>query len=177
MRSESAPTRNRLSRWTLSELDRWNRMGLTPKHPSQDTENLCAFFGALDVLTWFGPEVQPLVHGSAACGLSHGAMRPCANNSSNHRPRVLSTHLGPEHVVYGGHDRLVESLKDVDRRHKPKVIVVLTNCCSYMIGEDVKGTVESLAPELDADVLALEVAGCDGTGFRKGADKALDLLF
>lgn len=177
MRSESAPAKGRFSRWTLSELDRWNRMGLTPMHRSQDTESLCAFFGALDVLTWFGPEVQPLVHGSAACGLSHGAMRPCGNNSSFHRPRVLSTNLGPEHVVYGGRDRLIESLKDVDRRHTAKVIVVLTNCCSYMIGEDVQGTIATVAPELGADVLALEVAGCDGTGFRKGADKALDLLF
>jgi nitrogenase molybdenum-iron protein alpha/beta subunit len=177
MKEEPVAHKDRFSRWTLEELDRWNRQGLTPIHPSQDTEYLCAFFGALDVLSWFGPEVLTLVHGSSGCGLSHGGMRPCSSNSPQRHSRPHSTNLGPQHVVFGGQDRLIEALEDVDRRLKPKVIVVITNCCSYMIGEDVKGTVASVAPRLEADVLALEVAGCDGTGFRKGADKALDLLF
>ena len=53
MRKETVHTKDRFSHWTLKELDRWNKMGVTPIHRSQDTESLCAFFGALDVLTWF----------------------------------------------------------------------------------------------------------------------------
>ena len=168
---------DRFSQWSLKELDRWNRLNLVPKHHSQDTEYLCAFFGALDVLSWFGSEVLILVHGSAGCGLSYSGMRPCSGNSGVDRTSVFCTNLNSQHVVYGGRERLTQALRELDEAHRPRLIVVLTNCCSYMIGEDVPGTIQSVANELSADVLSLEVAGCDGTGFRKGADKAFDMLF
>jgi nitrogenase molybdenum-iron protein alpha/beta subunit len=177
MRKDTAISRDRFSHWTLRELDHWNKMGVTPIHHSQDTEYLCAFFGALDVLTWFAPEVLTLVHGSAGCGLSLSGMRPCSSRSNPHRPRVFSTNLNPHHVIHGGHDRLAQVLRDIDRSQSPRAIVVITNCCSYITGEDVKGIVREVAPGLRAHVLNLEVAGCDGSGFRKGAEKALDLIF
>ncbi len=167
----------KFSHWTLKELNQWNRMGLLPAHESQDIESMCAFFGALDVLTWFAPGVLTLVHGSAGCGLSLAGARAWPGGSATHRPRPLCTAMDAHHVVFGGEERLRQALQEVDTRFAPKLIVVLTNCCSYIIGEDVAGVVQSMAPNLRTDVLNLELAGSCGIGFRQGAYKAFDLLF
>ncbi len=167
----------KFSLWTLKELNEWNKRGLLPSHETQDIEATCAFFGALDVLSWFQPEVLTLVHGTAGCGLSLSAARAWPGCSAGHRPLPLTTGMDAHDVIHGGVHRLSEALREVDAKYSPKIIVVLTNCCSYIIGDDVAGTVQSVAPDLKARILSLEVAGCTGSGFRRGSDAALDLLF
>lgn len=65
----------------------------------------------------------------------------------------------------------------LDAEDQGKLIVVLTNCCSYITGENVADLVEEFSHTINKDVLSLEVSGCSGSGFRKGADAAFDLLF
>lgn len=166
----------KFSHWTLKELHEWNKRGLLPWHETQDIEATCAFFGALDVLSWFQPDVLTLVHGTAGCGLSLSSARAWPGCSKKHRPMPLTTGMDAQDVIQGGTHRLSKALVEVDETYSPKIIVVLTNCCSYIIGDDVAGTVQNIARELKANVLTLEVAGCTGSGFRKGSDAALDLL-
>ncbi len=167
----------KFSQWTLKDLNQWNKAGVLPAFESQDIENACAFFGALDVLTWFAPEVLTLVHGSVGCSLNIAPSRAWPGSSAQHRPNPFCTAMDATQVVYGGEDRLRQALVEVDTKYHPKLIVVLTNCCSYIIGEDVDGVVAQVAPTLHAPVRYLMVAGCTGEGFRQGAYQALDLLF
>lgn len=166
----------KFSQWTLKELNQWNKAGLLPAFESQDIEAACAFFGALDVLSWFAPDVLTLVHGSVGCSLNVAPARAWPGSSAAHRPKPFCTAMDASQVVYGGEDRLRQALKEVDAKYNPRLIVVITNCCSYIIGEDVAGVVGELAPTLRAPVRYLQVAGCTGEGFRQGAYQALDLL-
>ncbi|NIR48621.1 hypothetical protein GWO43_09295 [candidate division KSB1 bacterium] len=167
---------SKFSRWKLSELVSWNERNLLPTYQNQDIENYCTFHGALDVLSWFAPDVATLVHGSAGCVTSFSSSRAYPN-CHEFRPKPYSTAMNSTDIVYGAEKKLSDSLVEVDRRHHPKVIVVMTNCCSYIIGENRSDAVKKVADKVKADILELEIGGCSGHGFRKGADLAFDLLF
>ncbi len=164
-------------RSTLKDLNSQNKEGLLPQHESQDIEQICAFTGALDILSFFTPDVLILVHGSAGCSLSYHAQRAWPGCSAGHRPTIYTTGMNQHHVVFGGAKILREALNKLDIKEDGKLIVVLTNCCSYITGENVIDLVEEFTHEVGKDVLSLEVSGCSGSGFRRGGDAAFDLLF
>lgn len=162
---------------TLSELNSMNKKGLLPLHSNQDIEQVCAFTGALDILTCYAPDVITLVHGSAGCGLSYSASRAWPGCSAKHRPKIYTTGMNQNHVVFGGLSLLREALLKIDDQEEGQLIVVLTNCCSYITGENVSDMVSECSEIMKKDAVSLEVSGCSGSGFRRGADAAYDLLF
>jgi nitrogenase molybdenum-cofactor synthesis protein NifE len=167
----------KFSHWNLRELNQWNKLGLLPVHHSQDIEQLCAFYGAFDVLNWFDPQIKMLVHGSEGCALGAISSRAYPGASAMHKPKPLSTALTPHEIIHGGEKKLSECLEEIDKKYNAELIVVLTNCCSYLTGEDVPGIINKHRAKLKTDILNLEVSGCSGSGFRKGSDAAMNLIF
>jgi nitrogenase molybdenum-iron protein alpha/beta subunit len=78
-------------------------------------------------------------------------------------------------VVYGGEGKLLEAVKEADRRYHPDLIVVLSCCCSGIIGDDVETVAQIASDEVEADVLAIRSEGFGGD-FRSGYEDAFRAL-
>ena len=74
-------------------------------------------------------------------------------------PKSICTNLGEQDMVFGGVERLAETIRDAYERHKPRVIFVATSCATGIIGDDVDGTVRQLEDELGIPVVALHCEG------------------
>jgi len=78
-------------------------------------------------------------------------------------------------VVYGGEGKLLEAVKEADQRYHPDLIVILSCCCSGIIGDDVETVAEIAEQEVDARVLAIRSEGFGGD-FRSGYEDAFKAL-
>lgn len=165
-----------VSIWYLSELMNWHDAGLLPVKNSQDIEYYCSFFGAYEVAGNF-QGVATLVHGPAGCIESYNATRPYPLGSKKFKPVGYSTNMKLKDVVFGASDKLSDAIIQLDKQIKPRLILVLTNCCADIIGENVSAGIKKVADKINATVINVETGGCSGLGFRKGADKAFEAIF
>jgi nitrogenase molybdenum-iron protein alpha chain len=85
-------------------------------------------------------------------------------------PKSICTNLGEQDMVFGGVERLAETIRDAYERHKPRVIFVATSCATGIIGDDVDGTVRQLEDELGIPVVALHCEGFKSRHWSSGWD-------
>jgi nitrogenase molybdenum-iron protein alpha/beta subunit len=78
-------------------------------------------------------------------------------------------------VVYGGEGKLLEAVREAEERYHPELIVILSCCCSGIIGDDVETIAEIAAQEVSAQVLAIRSEGFGGD-FRSGYEDAFKAL-
>jgi nitrogenase molybdenum-iron protein alpha/beta subunit len=78
-------------------------------------------------------------------------------------------------VVYGGEGKLLEAVREADERYHPDLIVILSCCCSGIIGDDVETIAEIAEGEVNARVLAIRSEGFGGD-FRSGYEDAFRAL-
>jgi nitrogenase molybdenum-iron protein alpha chain len=71
----------------------------------------------------------------------------------------VATDLDESDVIHGGEEKLREAILEIERRHKPKIIFVLTSCASGIIGDDVEGVIAKVSQEVDAKVLPVNCEG------------------
>ncbi len=80
-------------------------------------------------------------------------------------------------VIYGASDKLSKAILNVDEKLNPFLILILTNCCADIIGENISAVANKLSGRVKADIINIETGGCSGYGFRKGADRVFEILF
>jgi len=78
-------------------------------------------------------------------------------------------------VVYGGEGKLLAAIQEADERYHPDLIVVLSCCCSGIIGDDVETVAQLAAGQVKAKVLAIRSEGFGGD-FRSGYEDAFKAL-
>lgn len=166
----------RISVWRLSELQQWSKLGLLPSKRNMDIEYYCSFLGAYEIASGFR-DVAVLVHGPSGCVESFQTTRPYPGASAQHKPKPLSTDMRLKDVVYGAGEKLSKAIVQTDRELRPALIVVLTNCCADIIGEDVGAAIRKVLSGVRADLIHVESGGCSGNGFRIGADRVFEALF
>ncbi len=167
---------NKLSIWYLSELLTWSELGLLPTSRNMDIEYYCSFLGAYEIASYF-QGIAVLVHGPSGCVESFNSTRPFPGDSKRLKPKALSTDMKLKDVIYGASDKLSDAILTVDRELNPSLILVLTNCCADIIGEDVSAVVNKIAQQVRAVLINVETGGCSGNGFRVGADRVFEVLF
>lgn len=140
-----------------------------------DMHQFCAFWGAFDILNYFN-DVVILVHGPSGC-LGNRRYLPAMgyHNECDNKPH-LSTAFTNKEVVFGGEKKLIDSLMEVDKQYKSKIIAVITNCCADIIGDDVEGCIEGLPEDLKEKVIYLNTGGYSGKSYRRGTEMAFKLL-
>ncbi|MDH3348531.1 MAG: hypothetical protein OEM02_10605 [Desulfobulbaceae bacterium] len=174
--SENTENIKKKSIWNLSELLKWYDLGLLPINKNQDIEYYCSFLGAYEIACNF-QGVAPLVHGPSGCIESFVATRPYPGNSKKFTPKCLSTDMTLKDIVYGAAGKLGEAILKTDSTLHPNLILILTNCCADIIGEDVEAIAKKVSTTVQADILNIETGGCSGKGFREGADIVFKALF
>ncbi|WP_050008305.1 nitrogenase component 1 [Butyrivibrio sp. WCE2006] len=68
-------------------------------------------------------------------------------------PRIFVTNLDQKSVVFGGEQRLRDTVKKAVERYNPKLVFIFTSCASGIIGDDIDAISESLRSEYPDQVI------------------------
>jgi nitrogenase molybdenum-iron protein alpha/beta subunit len=85
------------------------------------------------------------------------------------------TSLDETHVIYGGEGKLLEAVEEAYAKYHPDLIVILSCCCSGIIGDDVESIAREAEKVVGCRVLALRSEGFGGD-FRSGYEDAFKLI-
>ena len=136
----------------------------------------CKFWTAFQVINGIR-HVAPVIHGPKGCTYSVASaykMGSCEYRGVPFEP-TSCTAQNEADVVYGGEGKLLEAVKEADQRYSPDLIVILSCCCSGIIGDDVETVAQIAEQEVNARVLAIRSEGFGGD-FRSGYEDAFRAL-
>jgi nitrogenase molybdenum-iron protein alpha/beta subunit len=129
----------------------------------------CTLTGALSVSTSIADGLT-IIHGPDGC-VHHNASLLHAlwhENEEGLFPRIYSTSMTEADVIFGGEERLVETLHAANRLH-PGIICILTSCVAAAIGDDVS----SVCDRAGVRAVVIPSGGFLGGGFSRGVSEAL----
>ncbi|MDR3136504.1 MAG: hypothetical protein LBU07_03695 [Coriobacteriales bacterium] len=92
-------------------------------------------------------------------GISHASQR-----------HIYSTNLSEEDTVFGGNQKLADTIRAVASRDDPRVIFIITTCASGIIGDDVEGIADQAEEELGIPVVAIFCEGFRSKVWTSGFD-------
>ncbi|MDR0676756.1 MAG: nitrogenase, partial [Elusimicrobiota bacterium] len=84
--------------------------------------------------------------------------------------RIFSTNMEEADTVYGGNQKLADSIREVYRRVKPNAIFIITTCASGIIGDDVSGIADDVEREIGIPVIAIFCEGFRSKIWTSGFD-------
>ncbi|MFW5639146.1 MAG: Ni-sirohydrochlorin a,c-diamide reductive cyclase catalytic subunit [Methanoculleus sp.] len=105
-----------------------------------------------------------VLHGPSGCSFKHARLL------EEDGMRVLTTSLGDNEFIFGGHDPLVRVLRNADEEFSPRRIAIVGTCVSMIIGEDLESAIH------DAKVTTPTIAVDIHAGFRENIDGVLATL-
>lgn len=126
--------------------------------PGEGAERSCAYDGARVVLMPI-TDAAHLVHGPIACAGNSWDNRGARSSGSQLFRRGLTTDIMENNVIYGGEDKLKESILEIAVRHHPKAIFVYATCVSSLIGDDIDKICKEAEAELTLPVIAVNCPG------------------
>jgi nitrogenase molybdenum-iron protein alpha chain len=85
-------------------------------------------------------------------------------------PKAICTNLTEQDMVFGGIDKLEETIREAWARHKPKVIFIAASCASGIIGDDIESAARRLEEELGAVIVTLYCEGFRSKHWSSGWD-------
>jgi nitrogenase molybdenum-iron protein alpha/beta subunit len=161
---------------TLKELcEKVDKGELIPKLQASHAPP-CKFWTAYAVINGIRHCV-PLVHGPTGCTYSVSReykMYACNYKGCPFEP-TSCTNLDETNIVFGGESKLYEAAKEAKKKFDPDLIVILTCCCSGIIGDDVEMVAKRVEEEINCKVLAIRSEGFGGD-FRSGHEDAFKAI-
>lgn len=132
----------------------------------------CAFAGAARTVAGIR-DACILLHSPQGC---HGLMGAALSSQrvDFSETYVVSSKLCETDIVYGGEERLKETIRDAETYGMP-YLFILSACGPEVVGDDIAAVSEWMAPESSAQILPIECAGFRGNEYR-GMDLALEKL-
>jgi nitrogenase molybdenum-iron protein alpha/beta subunit len=138
---------------------------------------MCKFFTAYYVINGIR-HVVPLVHGPTGCPLYMSDFvrtRECCEIRGVPLEPTACTTLDESHVIYGGEGKLLDAVREAYAKYHPDLIVILSCCCSGIIGDDVESIAREAEKLVGCRVIALRSEGFGGD-FRSGYEDAFKLI-
>ncbi len=80
------------------------------------------------------------------------------------------TNLTEEDVIFGGENKLKETIKMVDRKHSPKAIFISSSCACEIMGDDLEGAIKSIQPEIGAVIVPIRCGQTESRICQHGQD-------
>ncbi len=107
-----------------------------------------------------------LIHAPVGCSAGLSGYReiyknipPQAIEGGDIDLHVVSTNLTEREIVYGGEEKLKESIREIEKRYNPRSIFVITSCASGVMGDDIEGAVNEVQPEIKATIVPIHCEG------------------
>ena len=108
-------------------------------------------------------------------GTTHYCMGLFGSLGIDVKDNLFTTHMDEDDVVMGDVTRLEESIVEVDKNYKPKVIFVVPSAISSVIGTDMRGICYYMQDKVNARLLSLTGGGLKGD-YTVGLIDAYNLL-
>ena len=106
-----------------------------------------------------------LIHGPSGCCFM--ASRPLEEAGV----RVVTSGMRDDDLIFGGAEKLIDTLRLADEKFHPKTVAVVGTCASMIIGEDMNAAIKRAG--LKAKVFSVDCHGCMGDN-TSGAVKAIE---
>jgi len=83
---------------------------------------------------------------------------------------LISTNLQENDMIFGGIEKLEQSVRDAWERHQPKAIFIATSCATGIIGDDVESVAKKVEEEIGIPVVPLHCEGFKSKHWSTGFD-------
>ncbi len=87
-------------------------------------------------------------------------------------PRIIVTNIDQQSVVFGGEQKLRDSVKYAVERYHPKLIFIYASCASGIIGDDIDAIAADLQKEYDSLIVPIHCEGFKSKICASGFDAA-----
>jgi len=121
----------------------------------------CAFDGAAIVLMPIA-DAAHVVHGPIACCGNAWEGRGVRSTAGDFHRRGFTSDVRELDIVYGGEERLAQTVREVVERERPAAVFVYATCVTGLIGEDIDAVCARLSSELWVPVIAVNSPGFVG---------------
>ena len=149
--------------------------------PGDFTERGCTYAGCMGVVGGPVKDVIHIVHGPIGCSYwtwGGGTRQNLSDNPSFHRRYCFSTDMQEENVIFGGEEKLYQSILDAYKEF-PDVngVFVYSTCVIGLIGDDIKGVCNRAEGELGVRVVPFSCEGFRGCSQSLGHHIGNDTIF
>ncbi|WP_445505905.1 nitrogenase iron-molybdenum cofactor biosynthesis protein NifE [Niallia sp. 03190] len=138
----------------------------------------CSFDGAQITLLPI-VDVAHLVHGPIACGGNSWEARGSLSSGSHLYQYGLTTDLNEQHIIFGGEQKLRDSIQEIVKRFNPPAVFVYSTCITALIGVDLDAICRSETEKLGVSVIPVNSPGFVGSknlGNRLAGEALLDYV-
>jgi nitrogenase molybdenum-iron protein alpha/beta subunit len=136
----------------------------------------CKFWTAYAVINGI-KHCVPLIHGPTGC--TYSVARAYKMYACNYKGCPIEptscTALDETSIVFGGEGKLFEAAQEAQKKFNPDVIVILSCCCSGIIGDDVETVAHKVEQKIGIPVIAIRSEGFGGD-FRSGHEEAFKAI-
>ncbi len=87
-------------------------------------------------------------------------------------PRIIVTNIDQKSVVFGGEQKLRDSVKKAIERYSPKLIFIYASCASGIIGDDIDAISADLQKETNSVIVPIHCEGFKSKICASGFDAA-----
>ncbi len=144
------------------------------------TSGGCAFEGAQIALFPYADAIH-LVHAPATCQGASWETRATKTSwqGEDNTPLGYSTDVSTNDVIFGGNQKLEDSIEYIIEHKNPKAIFVYETCVTAMIGDDMDNIAKRMQEKHNRPIIVVHSPGFVGNknlGSRLGGEAVLDQL-
>ena len=136
------------------------------------SQRACVFCGSRVVLYPIADALH-LIHGPIGCAAYTWDIRGSLSSGPQIHRLSFSTDLKEKEVIFGGENKLYQSLVELIDEYKPKAAFVYSTCIVGIIGDDVEAVCRRVSAEKGIDVLPIQSEGFNGSkkdGYKIACD-------
>jgi len=142
------------------------------------SQRACVFCGSRVVLY---PIVDALhlIHGPIGCAAYTWDIRGSLSSGPELHRLSFSTDLQERDVIFGGENKLYDSLTELIDKHQPKAAFVYTTCIVGVIGDDVERICRQVEKEKNIPVIPVQAPGFQGSkkdGYKVACESIFKLV-
>jgi len=126
------------------------------------SQRACVFCGSRVVLYPIADALH-VIHGPIGCAAYTWDIRGALSSGPELHRNSFSTDLREKHVVFGGEEKLYESLIELIDKYNPKAAFVYATCIVGVIGDDIEAVSRRVTKEKGIDVLVVQAEGFKGS--------------
>lgn len=139
------------------------------------SQRACVFCGSRVVLYPIADALH-LIHGPIGCAAYTWDIRGALSSGPELHRYSFSTDLREKEIIYGGEQKLYQSLTELISHYKPRAAFVYSTCIVGIIGDDVTAVCKRVSRETGIPVFPVHSEGFKGTK-KDGYKAACQALF
>lgn len=123
-----------------------------------DPVNACALSGSFETCL-SSKDIIPLIHGTSGCPCVLWLMMVSTPDYMGlSELKFPCTNLKENDIIYGAKEKLEQTLPEVIKAYKPKMIMVILSCSAAIIGEDIEPLAKKMTEKYKIPIVAVSRA-------------------